>query len=136
MDQYFEDLLNLVNLYSNSETCKKYYVFSLIFRQIFEKLCRENNYNLGFQFFLKISENYEKNQFNNSKAYSVYFAYQLKSYEKIEDIMNTIYFEIKNDYKDWKDFYLMNFYKGLIFLTLKVNIILIFRIIQTHLLAF
>ncbi len=137
IDSYLEDLINLLNIYSNPETCNKYYVFSSIFRIIFEKLTRENNFNYGFEFFFRMAQHFENHKFNNSKAYTVYFAYHLKCYKKIENIMNTVYQEIKIDYKDWKDFYMMNFYKGLIYISLKVILVLkTIRIIQTPPLAF
>lgn len=67
--------------------------------------------------FSHIATFYDTNVFAPSKAYAVYFAYQLKSFDKVKNILHTLYIECQSDsYSDAYDCCMLHLYKGLIHL--------------------
>lgn len=119
-EEHIEIFINLINTYLNTIECTRYHLSNLIFRYLFDLLINYNRNELGLEIFTSLSNHYEINLFNNSKAYAIYFSYQLKTYDRVEKILDNFFIEFKsNDYSEAKDFSLINFYKGLIFLSKK-----------------
>lgn len=97
-----------------------------IMREMFAHLNKPNRYRKGLEFFSGVASLVDANVFSNTKAYAIYFAYQLKSYENVKHIRDTFFIELRSDgYKDAYDFTMMNFYKGLIYLADYVSLIFI-----------
>lgn len=62
------------------------------------------------------------NTFWPNQAYSVYFAYLDKDYSNVQTILKNLLIQLKEyQYKEVYDFTMLNFYRGLIFLSEEVN---------------
>jgi hypothetical protein len=52
----------------------------------------------------------------------MYYAYQTKKWDLVENIVKTFFIRINStDYKDFVDFWMMNFYKGLYYIANEVK---------------
>lgn len=122
-DENLEILARIILTYSTrTNISTTFYYNSNILREIFNIYNRINKNLEGFENFLTIANQFDERLFHPSKAYAVYFAYQLKSYDRINQILNSYYIYTKSEgYNDSLDFCMFNFYKGLIFLSKQVN---------------
>ena len=113
--------LNLCRLYLYQHSNIDPILTSSVFRSLFKHLNNFKKYQEGYVFFSRVSEILNKNIFFNAQAYTVYFAYQLKQYDLIENTLNTLLIQFQSEsYGSAYDFCMLNFYKGLILLSMKV----------------
>jgi len=80
-------------------------------------------YEEGYKFFTKLNEKVTSvKYFINSFAYELFYSYQLKRFNTIERFLDSHSTEMaKNKYDEASSFCLYNFYRGLIFLSRRVN---------------
>lgn len=122
IEEGIELLIELVQRYVNYLTNDNFKLISVTYRELFYLLNKFNMNEHGYHFFSRVSDSLNINKFYNTKSYAVYFAYQLKQYDLIENIKNTFFIQFQSVlYGEAYDFSMMNFYKGLIFLSNKVN---------------
>lgn len=94
----------------------------VLMRGLFELINEFKLDHFGFGFFSRFAEVGITNEFNNTKAYAVYYAYQNKNYLAVQKILDNFFIELKSvNYVDVLDFNILNYYKGLIFLSQKVK---------------
>lgn len=79
-----------------------------------------------FEYFINIYNitSNNKSEFFNLEAYFLYYAYQTKKLksENLKKVLNNFYCVLKtNNYENFIDFTLLNCYRGMIFLSLKVK---------------
>jgi hypothetical protein len=82
-----------------------------------------SNHEEGFNFFKRLNEKVTciKN-FNNSFAYELYFAYQLKRFTSVERFVDLHSCDMaSNKYSEATDFLLYNYFRGLILLGRRVS---------------
>ncbi len=117
-----ELFMQLVDTYVNYQNNQNFKLISLVYKELFYFLNKFNRNEQGYLFFTRVSQNLDKNKFYNTKSFAVYFAYQIKQYDHIENILNTFFIQLQSEsYGDAYDFCLLNFYKGLVFLSHKVQ---------------
>jgi hypothetical protein len=114
-----EAFASVITKFATRENClNKARWIDPVLREQFNFFNQFQRYQQGLILFSEISRFYDLNAFAPVKAYAVYFAYQLKSFETVKDIINTFFLEAKSEnYKDSYDFCMMNFYKGQYYLS-------------------
>jgi hypothetical protein len=116
-----ELFIQLVDNYANYKTNQSYNLTASIYNELFEILNKFNRNEQGYLFFSRISQNLDNTKFYNTKSFAIYFAYQLKQYDLIQNILNSFFIQLQSEsYSDAYNFCMLNFYKGLIFLSFKV----------------
>lgn len=88
-----------------------------IFREIFFVYSSVMNYKDGYNFFKQFINYEPRSTFSVSRGYFLYFAYQMKDFSEVDDILNSIVVEANcNSQLSSNDFSLYCLYKGLIHL--------------------
>jgi len=120
-EQNCELFIQLVDNYANYQTIKIYNINASIYNELFKILNKFNRNEQGYIFFSRISQNVDNTKFYTTKSFAIYFAYQLKQYDQVQNILNSFFIQLQSDtYSDAYNFCMMNFYRGLIFLSYKV----------------
>jgi hypothetical protein len=114
--------MTLAKTYVDDETIKTEGAFEL-FRVLFEVFNRSKLIVGGYSFFSHFLEIGNSKEFDNSKAYTLYYAYQLRNYKDVKSLLDNFFIELKSKkYLDYIDFVIFNYYKGMVFLSQQVNI--------------
>jgi hypothetical protein len=111
-------IYQLLPQYINSNTVEYHEIVGNIVSNFFSIFVKTNQNEQGLTLFHQIQRSFDANVFDSSKAYSVYFAYQLRDYSSVEHLLNRFFIEFTSDsYQRSYDFCMFNYYKGLIFLS-------------------
>ena len=99
---------------------------NLPLKRIFDYMKSPSYFEQGFTFFSSLNSKVTSvKYFVNSFAYEIFFSYQLKKFSTIERFMNSHSTEmVTSKYWESYDFCLFHFYRGLIFLSRRVNYLL------------
>ena len=94
---------------------------SKITHYLFKILNKKENISYAFKLFNQINKNYNKNTFINTKAYCIYYAYQVKNYSEVNDLLSIFSVELDSkNYDDHVDYSMYHFFLGLIALSERV----------------
>lgn len=108
------------SIYYSENTFKNYPIVSENYvHNLFHSFMIKNEVDQDYIDFLKkVNQQYEKKAFCSAKAFLCYYAYKTKDFKMCESILNELAISLDSDnYNKHFDYVLMNYYKGIIFLS-------------------
>ena len=110
--------LALIYFGNNKSTQFRKLLMDTIFKYIYPR----SDFLEGLNFFSEICANLNTDVFFVEMAYALFFAYQLKSFEKVKNIINFYFLRVDMMEYDYVKFYCMYFfYQGQYYLLSKVK---------------
>lgn len=95
---------------------------AILMETIFKYLYPRSEFQEGFVFFTSICTNIKPDFFYAELAFALFFAYQLKKFDEVQNILNFYFLPLYNqEYCYYKYYCMYFFYQGQIFLSEKVN---------------